>query len=68
MTTFLNLAQRLRAGETLYSAWCGFSDPLVTETVARSGFDLVTLDMQHAFHTETSLPGCITGAALAGAA
>lgn len=65
MANVHDLAKRLRDGETLYSAWCGFPDPLVTEAVARSGFDLVALDMQHAFHTEASLPGSIAGAAAA---
>jgi 4-hydroxy-2-oxoheptanedioate aldolase len=41
------LAQRLRAGETVFSAWCGLPYPLVAETLGRDGFPAVTLDGQH---------------------
>lgn len=42
-----SLARRLRAGETVYSGWCGLPYPMVTELVAREGFAAVTLDGQH---------------------
>lgn len=42
-----SLAARLRAGETIYSGWCGIASPVVAETVARGGFSTVTLDGQH---------------------
>lgn len=42
-----SLAARLRAGETVYSGWCGIPAPLVAEIVAREGFRAVTLDSQH---------------------
>ncbi len=42
-----SLARRLRAGETVYSAWCVLGVPLLAETAARDGFTTVTLDMQH---------------------
>jgi len=41
------LARRLRAGETVYSGWCGLPYPIVAETVGREGFAAVTLDSQH---------------------
>jgi 4-hydroxy-2-oxoheptanedioate aldolase len=41
------LAQRLRAGETVYSGWCGLPYPIVAETIGRDGFGAVTLDSQH---------------------
>lgn len=41
------LADRLRGGETVLSAWCGIPDPLVPAALAAEGFDAVTLDMQH---------------------
>ena len=41
------LAQRLRAGETVYSGWCGLPYPIVAETIGRDGFAAVTLDSQH---------------------
>src|SRR5580700_9815856 len=41
------LAGRLRAGETVYSGWCGLASPLVAEVIGREGFGAVTIDMQH---------------------
>lgn len=41
------LARRLRAGETVFSAWCTLASPLAAETVAREGFAAVVLDIQH---------------------
>lgn len=41
------LARRLRAGETIYSGWCGLPSPLVTEIVARGGMSAVVIDGQH---------------------
>jgi 4-hydroxy-2-oxoheptanedioate aldolase len=43
------LARALRAGETVYGAWCTLPSPLVVETVAREGFSAVVLDSQHGF-------------------
>src|SRR5262245_22146158 len=42
-----SLAERLRAGETVYSAWCGLASPLITDVMAREGFNTVTIDQQH---------------------
>src|SRR5271154_7534840 len=41
------LAKRLRAGETVYSGWCGLPYPIVAETLARDGFPAVTIESQH---------------------
>ena len=41
------LAKRLRAGETVFSGWCGLPYPIVAETLGRDGFPAVTLDSQH---------------------
>jgi len=41
------LANRLRAGETVFSGWCGLPYPLVAETLARDGFVAVTIESQH---------------------
>ena len=49
-----SLARRLRAGEIVYSAWCGLPEPLVCEAIAREGFSAVTLDMQHGMWDEAS--------------
>jgi 4-hydroxy-2-oxoheptanedioate aldolase len=42
-----SLARRLRAGETVFSGWCGLPYPIVAETIGREGFAAVTLDSQH---------------------
>jgi len=42
-----SLARRLRAGETVFSAWCTMASPLVAEQIARDGFSAVVLDQQH---------------------
>ena len=42
-----SLARRLRAGETVFTAWCGLSSPLVAEALAREGFGAITIDQQH---------------------
>src|SRR3984957_7689763 len=53
------LAGRLRAGETVYSGWCGLASPLVAEVIAREGFSAVTVDMQHGLWDITQIVGAI---------
>ncbi len=62
----MNLAERLRADETLYTAWSGIPDPLVAEFLARAGFDAVTLDMQHGCHSTDSVLRGVAAVTLAG--
>jgi 4-hydroxy-2-oxoheptanedioate aldolase len=52
------LARRLRAGETVYAAWCMIPSPIVAETIAREGFAAVVLDAQHGLWDTAAL---ITG-------
>jgi 4-hydroxy-2-oxoheptanedioate aldolase len=54
-----SLAGRLRAGETVYSGWCGLASPLVAEVIAREGFSAVTVDMQHGLWDITQIVGAI---------
>jgi 4-hydroxy-2-oxoheptanedioate aldolase len=49
------LARRLRAGDTVYAAWCMLGSPMVAETVAREGFPAVVLDAQHGLWDVASL-------------
>jgi 4-hydroxy-2-oxoheptanedioate aldolase len=42
-----SLAGRLRAGETVFSAWCTLASPVAAEMIAREGFAAVVLDVQH---------------------
>jgi 4-hydroxy-2-oxoheptanedioate aldolase len=62
----MTLAERLRADETLLTAWSAIPDPLVAEFLARSGFDAVTLDMQHGCHTTESVMRGVAAITLAG--
>ena len=55
MTSSASLSNRLRAGETIRSAWSTIADPLLLETISAAGFDAVTMDMQHGAHTESSI-------------
>jgi 4-hydroxy-2-oxoheptanedioate aldolase len=41
------LAERLREGGPLFSAWCGLPEPSLAGLLAREEFDAVALDMQH---------------------
>lgn len=51
----MSLSSRLRAGETVLSAWSSLPEPLTVEVLAHSAFDAVTLDMQHGGHDEASV-------------
>jgi 4-hydroxy-2-oxoheptanedioate aldolase len=62
-----SLARRLRAGETVHSAWCGLAAPIVAETIARAGFSTVTLDAQHGLWDFAGLQSAIAAIRQAGA-
>ncbi len=62
------LAGRLRAGETVYSGWCGLASPLVAEVIAREGFGAVTIDMQHGLWDISQVVGAIAAIRHGGAA
>ncbi|WP_309086540.1 HpcH/HpaI aldolase/citrate lyase family protein [Chelativorans sp.] len=49
------LSERLKAGETIFTAWSVIPDALTVEAVASTGFEAVTLDMQHGGHHEDSV-------------
>ncbi|MFC4625990.1 HpcH/HpaI aldolase/citrate lyase family protein [Daeguia caeni] len=51
----MSLSSRLRAGETILSAWSTLPEPLTIEAIAHSAFDAVVLDMQHGGHDEASV-------------
>ncbi len=54
-TASFSLARRLRAGETVYAAWCTLASPIVAETIAREGFAAVVLDIQHGLWDTASI-------------
>lgn len=51
----MSLAARLKAGETIFTAWSGIPDSFTVEAVAATPVDAVTLDMQHGGHHEDSV-------------
>ncbi len=61
-----SLASRLRADETLFTAWSAIPEPLVAEFLARTPFDAVTLDMQHGCHSTESVLRGVAAVTLAG--
>jgi 4-hydroxy-2-oxoheptanedioate aldolase len=63
-----SLARRLRAGETVYSGWCGLPEPLVCETIAREGFSAIVLDQQHGMWDTDAILQAVAAVHLAGAA
>jgi 4-hydroxy-2-oxoheptanedioate aldolase len=63
----MTLAARLKAGEIIFTAWSGIPDSITVETLARTGFDTVTLDMQHGSHTTDSILRGVAAVTLAGA-
>jgi 4-hydroxy-2-oxoheptanedioate aldolase len=63
-----SLARRLRAGETVFSGWCGLPYPITAELVAREGFQAVTLDAQHGLWDTAGLVTGVAHVRLGGAA
>jgi 4-hydroxy-2-oxoheptanedioate aldolase len=68
MSTTFSLARRLKAGETVYSGWCGLPYPLVAEIIAREGFSAVALDSQHGLWDTASITHAIAAVHQGGAA
>lgn len=63
-----SLARRLRAGETVFSAWCGLPSPLVAENIARAGFTAAVIDQQHGLWDTATTLQAIGGIHQAGSA
>ena len=47
MSSVAALAERLKEGRPLFSAWCGLPDASIGAALAREAFDTVVFDMQH---------------------
>ena len=62
-----SLARRLRAGETVFSAWCTLASPVVAETIAREGYPAVVLDIQHGLWDTASVIAAVAALHHAGA-
>src|ERR1700719_2776330 len=68
ISSSFSLAQRLKAGETVHSGWCGLAAPLLTEVIAREGFPAVTIDMQHGLWDIAAVVSAIASIRQGGAA
>jgi 4-hydroxy-2-oxoheptanedioate aldolase len=55
MPEAFSLARRLRAGETVFTAWCAAASPIAIETIARAGYEAAVLDSQHGLWDMASL-------------
>ncbi len=53
------LKARLKAGKTCLNAWSVLPSTFVAEALARTGWDSVTIDLQHGLHDYASLVACI---------
>ena len=54
------LARKLRAGETVFTAWCNLGSPVVAETIAREGYACAVLDRQHGlWDTASTIAGIV---------
>jgi 4-hydroxy-2-oxoheptanedioate aldolase len=67
-TSSFSLARRLKAGETVYTGWCGLPYPIVAEIVGREGFPAVTLDGQHGLWDTSAIVSAIAAVRQGGAA
>src|SRR5256885_11032854 len=68
MADTFTLARRLKAGETVYTGWCGLPYPLVTEIIAREGFAAVTIDGQHGLWDTAAIVAAVAAVRQGGAA
>lgn len=59
-------SEKLASGGRLFSAWSVYADSGVVEALARSGFDAVTLDMQHGAHDVASVNAGVAAIVAAG--
>lgn len=62
------LARRLRASETVFSAWCNLGVPVVVETIAREGYPCAVFDAQHGPWDLTAIVNGIVALTNAGSA
>lgn len=62
-----SLRSRFSNGETLFTAWSAMTSPHLAGVIAASGYDAVTLDMQHGAHDVASVFSCTESVSRAGA-
>ena len=49
------LKKLMDSGQMAVSAWTGMQDPLYLTELANTGFDAITMDMQHGMQSENSV-------------
>ena len=54
------LKKELRSRKQLFGAWVSYSEPSITETFAKAGFDFLAIDMEHSTITMPEAKGIIT--------
>jgi len=54
------LKNALRSRKQLFGAWVSYSEPSITETFAKAGFDFLAIDMEHSTITMPEAKGIIT--------
>lgn len=54
------LKQAFRSREKLFGAWVSYSEPSITETFAKAGFDFLAIDMEHSTITFPEAKSIIT--------
>ena len=54
------LKKALRSRKQLFGAWVSYSEPSITETFAKAGFDFLAIDMEHSTITMPEAKGIIT--------
>lgn len=62
-----SLARRLRAGEAVHTGWCSLGSPVAAEALARDGFTVVTIDMQHGLWDDAGAQAAIAATRQGGA-
>ncbi|MBO6509230.1 MAG: hydroxyacid aldolase [Roseibium sp.] len=67
MTKKLSLAEKLRSGQPVITAWSLLPAPIVPELLARAGYPAVTLDLQHGMHDFNEARDMLAAIALGGA-
>ena len=60
------LKQRISAGETIIGSWLSFDNTLLAEMMARTGFDFLTIDMEHGHASNAGLLHLVQTIELAG--
>ncbi|WP_420414599.1 HpcH/HpaI aldolase family protein [Roseibium sp.] len=67
MTENAVLADKLRSGKPVITGWSMLAAPVIAELMARSGYEAVTLDLQHGMHDFQSACDGFSALALGGA-